>query len=169
MKATVISASCYVLDWLLLLASNDGVIRAHPRSNPKSEYYIEDLHSLVSQMTSLYNIVAIIHSYCTLEVRRVIRIAEDPFIYFNMLYRFRGVDCDHVPLLYGPYVIFAGLDGVWYRVMYDGCASQQREEIKIPYHAGWKILLVKNATWKYLTIVVQHPTSKQVEELFLFM
>jgi hypothetical protein len=168
-SATVIMASCYVLDWLLLLASNDGVIRAHPRSNPKSEYYIENVHSLVSQMTSLYNVVAIIHSYCTLEVRRAIRIAEDPFIHFNMLYRFLGVDCDHAPLLYGPYVIFAGLDGVWYRVMYDGCASQEREEIKIPYHAGWKILLVKNANWKYLTVVIQHPTSKQVEELFLFM
>jgi hypothetical protein len=120
-------------------------------------------------MTSLYNVVAIIHSYCTLEVRRVIRIAEDPFIHFSMLYRFLGVDRDHAPLLYGPYVIFAGLDGVWYRVMYDGCASQEREEIKIPYHAGWKILSVKNANWKYLTIVVQSPGSKQVEELFLFM
>jgi hypothetical protein len=53
--------------------------------------------------------------------------------------------------------------------MYDGCASQQREEIKIPYHAGWKILLVKNASWKYLTVVVQSPRSKQQEELFLFM
>jgi hypothetical protein len=161
-STTAITAACYVLNWFLLVASNDGIIRAHPRSNPKSEYYIENVHSLVSQMTSLYNIVAIIHSYCTLEVRRVIRIAEDPFIHFNMLYRFLGVDCDHAPLLYGPYFIFAGLDGVWYRVMYDGCASQEREEIKIPYHAGWKILLVKNANWKYLTIVVQSPyRSKQ--------
>jgi hypothetical protein len=168
-STTVITASCYVLDWLLLLASNDGIVRAHPRSNPKSEYYVENFHSLVSQMTSLYNVVAIIHSYCTLEVRRVIRIADDPFIHFNMIYRFLGVDCDHAPLLYGPYVIFAGLDGVWYRVMYDGCASQEREEIKILYHAGWKILSVKNANWKHLTVVVQSPGSKQLEELFLFM
>jgi hypothetical protein len=168
-SATVITASCYVLDWLLLLASSDGIIRAHPRSNPKSEYYVENVHSLVSHMTSLYNIVAIIHSYCTLEVRRVIRIADDPFIHFKMIYRFLGVDCDHAPLLYGPYVIFAGLDGIWYRVMYDGCASQEREEIKIPHHAGWKILSVKNANWKHLTVVVQHPASKQLEELFLFM
>jgi hypothetical protein len=166
---TMITASCYVLDWLLLLASNDGIIRAHPRSNPKSEYYVENFHSLVSHMTSLYNVVAIIHSYCTLEVRRVIRIADDPFIHFKMIYRFLGVDCDHAPLLYRPYVIFAGLDGVWYRVMYDGCDTQEREEIKIPYHAGWKILSVKNANWKYLTVVVQHPGSKQLEELFLFM
>jgi hypothetical protein len=53
--------------------------------------------------------------------------------------------------------------------MYDGCASQEREEIKILYHAGWKILSVKNANWKHLTVVVQSPGSKQLEELFLFM
>ncbi len=97
--SSFISAACYILNAFLLLASNDGIIRAHPRSNPKSEYYIENVHSLVSQMTSLYNIVAIIHSYCTLEVRRAIRIAEDPFIHFKMIYRFLGVDCDHAPLL----------------------------------------------------------------------
>jgi hypothetical protein len=98
-SSTFISAACYVLDWLLLLASNDGIIRAHPRSNPKSEYYVENIHSFISQMTWLYNIVAIIHGYCTLEVRRATRIADDPFIHFNMLYRFLGVDCDHAPLL----------------------------------------------------------------------
>lgn len=169
--ASVITGICFVLDAFLLVASNDGVIRAHPRSNPKSEYFVEDVHSLVSQMTSLYNVVALIHGYLTLEVRRVFRMAEDPFLGFDLLYRYHGVDCDHAPLLYGPYVIFAGLDGVWYRVLYDGFCSQgqEREEIKIPHRAGWMIVSVKNANWKYLTVVVQDPKQQVVEELFLFL
>jgi hypothetical protein len=78
------------------------------------------------------------------------------------LYRYKGADCDHPPLLYGPYVIFAGLDGIWYRVLYDGFTnpSQSREELKIPH--GWKIVSVKNANWKYLTIVTK------TEEVLLF-
>lgn len=153
----IITAMCFVSDSTLLLASSDGIIRGYPRSNLKSEYFVENLESLISHMTSLSNVIAIIHSYCILEVRH----------HFNLLYRYKGVDCEHAPLLYGPYVIFAALDGLWYRVLYDG-NEQVREEIKIPHLAGWKIISVKNANWKYLTIVVQNPRSKKIEELFLF-
>ncbi len=168
---TAITACCYVLDEFLLLATNDGVIRVRPRCNPKSEYHVESTNSLVSHMISLYNVVAVIHSYCVLEVRLVSRIARDPFIGFTLLYETKGVDCDHAPLLCGPYVIFAGLDGCWYRVMYDSNASnlyRVKEEIAIPHYAGWKIVSVKNANWRYWTVVVQHPVSKDVSEVFLF-
>ncbi len=60
MHADVV-ATCYVLDAFLLYACDDGVLRAHPRNNPHSVYHVEDMQSLVYQMTSLYNI-AIIHS-----------------------------------------------------------------------------------------------------------
>jgi hypothetical protein len=204
-KLTV-TAACYVLGAFLLLATTDG-IRASPRNNPKSEYYVENLGALVSQLVSLYNVVAVIHSYCTLEVRLVTRIAEDPFIRFDLLYQTRGVDCDHPPLLYGPYVIFAGLDGCWYRVLNDmssvgvtedikpfpiktkdekaetksggsdkGEGSKRlsamdmahKEEIRIPYHAGWRIVSIKNANWRYWALVVQEPTTGAMSELLLF-
>jgi hypothetical protein len=119
-----------------------------------------------------------------LEVRLVTRIAEDPFIRFEVLYQTRGVDCDCAPLLYGPYVIFAGLDGCWYRVRYDCIARPEnpkiekekngrpvmmhREEIRIPHHAGWRIVSVKNANWRYWTLVVQEPITGVTSELLLF-
>jgi hypothetical protein len=197
----MVTAACYVLDSFLLLATSDGVLRAYPRSNPKSEYYVEKVGSLVSQLVSLYNVVAVIHSYCILEVRLVTRIAEDPFIRFEVLYQTRGVDCDHPPLLYGPYVLFAGLDGVWYRVMYDTSSvgvtedikpvpvrakdgkleaksggskkviamdMVHKEEIWIPYHAGWRIMSIKNANWRYWTLAVQEPITGALSELLLF-
>jgi hypothetical protein len=196
-----VTAACYVLDAFLLLATTDGIIRASPRNNPKSEYYVENLSSLISQLVSLYNVVAMIHSYCILEVRLVTRVVEDPFIRFEVLYQTRGVDCDHLPLLYGPYVLFAGLDGCWYRVMYDtslvgvtedtkpfpiktkdekaetksGGSKKviamdmvQKEEIRIPYHAGWRIVSIKNANWRYWTLVVQEPITGMTSELLLF-
>jgi hypothetical protein len=198
-----VTAACYVLDSFLLLAASDGVLRGYPRNNPKSEYYVENLGAFVSQLVSLYNVVALIHSYCILEVRLVTRIAEDPFIRFDLLYETRGVDCEHPPLLYGPYVIFAGLDGCWYRVLYDTssvglCVDVKsfpvrakdekleaksdserkktfsamervhKEEIRIPYHAGWRIVAVKNANWRYWTLVVQEPITGATSELLLF-
>jgi hypothetical protein len=197
-----VTAACYVLDSFLLLATTDGVLRGHPRNNPKSEYFVENLGSLVSQLVSLCNVVAVIHSYCILEVRSVTRSAEDPFMRFDVLYQMRGVDCDHPPLLCGPYVIFAGLDGCWYRVLYDMSSTvgvngdvkpfpikakdetieakcddskklsamerMQKEEIRIPYHAGWQIVSIKNANWRYWTLVVQEPITRAMSELLLF-
>jgi hypothetical protein len=203
-----ITAACYVLDSFLLLATTDGIIRASPRSNLKSEYYVENLGAFVSQLVSLCNVVAVVHSYCILDVRLVTRIAEDPFIRFDLMYQTRGVDCDHPPLLYGPYVMFAGLDGCWYRVLYDTSSvgvngeimppfpvkakdekfksksggnnksenseklsameRMYKEEIRIPYHAGWRIMSIKNANWRYWTLVVQEPITGAMSELLLF-
>jgi hypothetical protein len=131
----------------------------------------------------------------------VIRVPEDPFVQFSVLYQTRGVDCDHPPLLYGPYVLFAGLDGCWYRVLYDTSSVAvsgvvepfpikakdesvetksngsgkfdamdrvHKEEIGIPYHAGWRIVSIKNANWRYWTLVVQEPITGAMSELLLF-
>jgi hypothetical protein len=163
---TVITASCYVLDSFLLLATNDGVLWARPRTNPKSEYFVETFKSLIPQMTSLFNVVAFIHSYHVLEVRLVVRQPEDPFIRFATVYQTNGADCERELLLYGPYVIFAGLDGCWYRVLYDNHAKV-KEELTVPGRPGWRVLSVKNATWSYLTLIVQDTLSKRVEEVFL--
>ncbi len=170
---TIITASCFVLDAFLLLATNDGVIRARPRSNLKSEYYVENLKSMVSHMTSLFNVVALVHGYCILEIRQMSQVEEDPFIQSVVLYQTKGVNCDHAPLLYGPYVVFAGLDGCWYRVKYDSGQSLKlkpnKEEIRLPRHAGWKILAVKNANWRCLTIVAEDPKTRKFEELNLLI
>ena len=169
-----ISAMCFVLDAFLLVARDDGSLMARPKSNFKSQYHVEELQARVAHLTSAYNVVAMMHSYSVLEVRRVIRIADDPFIGFEILYRYNCVDCDHAPLLYGPFVVFAGLDGLWYQVMYDGFEEsdqhqQARKEMKIPTRPGWKIVAIKAATWTYLTVVAQDPITKNIEELFLFV
>jgi hypothetical protein len=80
-KAIPMTSACMVLDAYILYASNDGVLRARPRGNPKSTYHVEQLDSLVPHMSSLYNVVALVHSYDTLEVRHVEKQAEDPFLF----------------------------------------------------------------------------------------
>jgi hypothetical protein len=180
----LITCSCFVLDAFLLYASQDGILRAHPRGNPNSTYHVEDMETIVSRMTSLYNVVALIHSYHVLEVRSVQKKDVDPFIHFpNVLYSIPNVDAKHPPLLYGPYVIYASLDGNWYRVLYDtiGCIKgenqddddddkkkkKKKEIIKIPLKPGWKIVSIKNANWRYWTIVLRNPESKLVEDYLL--
>ncbi len=169
-----ITACCFVMDSFLLLATDDGVLRARPRCNPKSEYYVENLNSMVHQMTSLYNVVALIHSYHILEVRFASQKEEDPFFQLSLVYKATNVDCEHPPLLYGPYVIYKSLDQSWYRVLYDASAlnvknsPSNKEVIQIPRHAGWNILSIKNANWRFLTVVAEDAKSKRVEEFFLF-
>jgi hypothetical protein len=160
------TSSCFVLDSYLLYASNDGILRAHPRGNPKSTYHGEELQSLVPQMTSLFNVVALIHSHDKLEVRHVEKQQDDPFLHFRIVYQTRLADESHRPLLYGPYLIFRSLDGSWYRVMYDSVA-QHKELIKIPFKAGWIIVSVKNANWRYWTVVLKSPKG-EIEEFILF-
>ena len=112
-------------------------------------YHVENMQSLVPQLTSLYNVVALIHSHFVLEVCKVERREDDPFLRFHLLYRTQMVDAAHAPLLYGPYVIFASLGGNWYRVKYDGTAmaedNKQQELIRVPFKAGWTIEAVKTA------------------------
>ena len=162
-------AACYVLDSLLLYASADGVLRAHPRGNPQSMYHVEELDSLVTHMVGLYNVVALVHSYNVLEVRSVARKAEDPYVEFpSILYRIQGIDPDHAPLLYGPYCIYKSPNGSWYRVRYEGANEPQRELIKVPYKAGWDIVSIKSANWRYWILVLRNPQTRMVEEYFLF-
>jgi hypothetical protein len=163
-----VTSACYVLDAFLLYASNDGVIRAHPRGNPKSMYNVEELHTLIPHMTSLYNVVALIHSYCVLEVRRVEKSNDDPFLRFHLLYADQAADTSHPPVLYGPYVIYRALDGTWYRVLYDNHAGPVREQIKVPFKAGWDIVAIKNANWRYWSVALKNPQTGGVEEFLLF-
>jgi hypothetical protein len=79
-------------------------------------------------MASLFNIVAIIHSYHILEVKYAQKIGTDPFLQLNTLNKTNNVDCEHPPLLFGPYVLFKCLDGMFYKVSYES-SSFIREEI----------------------------------------
>jgi hypothetical protein len=89
-------------------------------------------------MTSLFNVVALIHSFDTLEVRQVSKRAEDPFLQFSpqLLYRDQEVDSAHAPLLYGPYVLYASLDGNWYRVNYEA-ARKKEDPFPLPASGSW--------------------------------
>ena len=169
-RSVSVVSSCFVLDEMMLFASSDGILRAHPRVNPRSMYHVEDLRSLVPQMTSLYNVVALVLNYDLLEVRHVERTIVDPYIRFvGVLYQEKLVDASHPPLLYGPYVIYASLDGGWYRVMYDTLLPKKAKElIKIPFKAGWRIIAVKNANWRYWTVVLQNPQTRVLEDYFVF-
>ncbi len=166
-KDTQITASCFILDNFLLLATNDGVLRARPRCNPKSVYYVENFNSIIHQMTSLYNVVTLIHSYHILEVRFASQKEEDPFSQLALVYKATNVDCEHPPLLYGPYVIYKSLDQSWYRVLYES-SNTRKEVVQILGHAGWNILSIKNANWRFLTIVAEGAKTKRREEFFLF-
>ncbi len=164
-----VTSACYVLDAFLLYASNDGVLRAHPRGNPQSLYHVEELHSFVPHMTSLYNVVALIHSYSVLEVRRVEKYDDDPFLRFHLLYADQTADVSHPPLLYGPYVIYRALDGTWYRALCDSNSAQPvREPIKVPFKAGWDIVSIKSANWRYWSVVLKNPRTNVNEEFLLF-
>lgn len=117
----------------------------------------------------LYNVVALVHSYDTLKVRLIEKQAEDPFLRFRTLFITKMVDASHRPLLYGPYVIYRSLDGSWYRVMYDAAAPVVKELIKVPFKAGWTLVSVKNANWRYWTVVLRAPREEhQAEEYILF-
>ena len=164
-----VSAMCYVLDGLLLYASRDGVLRAHPRVNPRSVYHVEDMDTLVSQMTSLYNVVALIHSHHVLQVRLVARKAEDPYISFSkVLFETRDADQSHAPLLYGPYCVYKALDGNFYRVEYDNNAKTSKQLIKVPFKAGYQCVSIKAANFRYMVVVLRNPVTRLLEDYFLF-
>ena len=162
-RAIPVVACCFVLDSLLLFASADGILRAHPRNNPRSTYHVEDIAALPSHMVSLYNVVALVHSHHILEVRHVTRIEQDPFIRLQTIYKAAAVDSRFPPLLYGPYVIYQTLEGSWVRVQYDG-SRKAETVIKIPYRAGWPLLYVKNANWRYMTVILRNPKTNKEEE-----
>jgi hypothetical protein len=117
----------------------------------------------------LYNVVALVHSYNVLEVRSVAPKADDPYVEFpSILHRIQGIDPEHAPLLYGPYCIYKSLNGGWYRVRYEGVGEPQRELIKVPYKAGWDIVSIKSANWRYWILVLRNPQTRTEEEFFLF-
>ncbi|MBX9637190.1 MAG: hypothetical protein K2Q45_06535 [Nitrosomonas sp.] len=167
-KTIPMVSACNVLDQFMLYASSDGVLRAHPRSNPNSMYYVEDMESLVSQMTSLYNVVAFIYKYDLLEVRRVTRQEQDPFFSFEVVLQKKNVDNEYPPLLYGPYVIYRALDGKYMRTLYDNGNPnmKQTQVLPIRYKPGWTLERVKNANWHYWTVVMKDANGR-FKELFL--
>jgi hypothetical protein len=161
---------CMVLDAFFLYASSDGSLKAHPRGNMLSTYYVENLHSGIPHLSALYNVVAIMHSYSVLEVRRVEKQDDDPFLRFTLLYRTQMVDSLSPPVLYGPYVIFRSIDdGNWYRVLYDTPSDEKPKDlIKVPFKAGWRIVSVKNANWRFWTVVLRNSRTGEDEEHLLF-
>jgi hypothetical protein len=161
---------CIVLDAFFLYASSDGSLKAHPRGNMLSTYYVENLRSAIPHLSALYNVVAIMHSYSVLEIRRVEKQDDDPFLRFTLLYRTQMVDFSPPPVLYGPYVIFRSIDdGNWYRVMYDSPSDEKHKElIKVPFKAGWRIVSVKNANWRFWTVVLRNSRTGEDEEHLLF-
>jgi hypothetical protein len=79
------------------------------------------------------------------------------------------VDNQHAPLLYGPYVIFRELqDGRWVRVHYES-KEKHKQLIKLPYHAGWTIESIKTVNWRYWTLTLRNPKTKQLEDFILFV
>ena len=168
-----VSAACFVLDEYLLLAHHDGVLRAHPRRNPRSTYHVEDLGSLVPHMTSRFNVVALIRDCWVLEVRRVFKRHDnqDPFIGFELLYSVSFADGDYAPLLYGRHVLFRGLDGTWHRVCYDDHVetkkktTRTREAIALPssYSAahGWRIETIDHASLESMTMNLRNLRTGQ--------
>lgn len=170
-----VTASCYVLDAFLLYACSDGVLRAHPRSNPRSTYHVLDMKTRIVQVVGLYNVVAICHSYHILEIRHVMhRRNEDPFIHVSkVVFEERNVDTSHRPLLYGPFVIYRTLDGHWYRVRYDISLQAQRdsdgparEMLKFPWKAGWEIRSIKSANWRFMTVTLVSNRGEQQDVLY---
>ena len=114
-------------------------------------------------MTSLYNVVAMLHSHSVLEVRRVHSHATDPFVRFETLYQCNDADATHKPLLYGPYLLYASLDGHWYRVLYDtpqpsSSTNKTKTVIKLPYKACWRLVSIKRANWRYMILTLLPPT-----------
>lgn len=163
-----VTASCMVLDAFLLFASSDGSLRAHPRGNPRSTYHVEDLQSRVTHLVSLYNVVALVHSHNILEVRLVEQQPNDPFLRFTLLYRATLVDAAHAPLLYGPYLLYASLDGSWNRVLYDSPKPEKSvEPVKVPFKAGWTIITIKGANWRHWTLVLRNPQTGASDEFLL--
>jgi hypothetical protein len=158
-----IVASCFVLDTYLLFASADGVIRAKPRNNPNSTYHVKDIKLLVVHMVSLYNVLAIIYSHNVLEVWQIIRISDDPYLHFQSVWKYTGVDSRNPPLLYGPYVVYQSFDGTWYKQRYDP-VEKKGELVKVPFHAGWTIVRIKNVNWRYWSFVLKNPKTNKEEE-----
>lgn len=152
-----VTASCFLLDSLLLFASEDGYLRAHPRKNPESLYHAEHLGQVVTQMTSLYNVVAVIlpDTY-TLEVRAVTRIESEPFIQFRVVFRESNIDPQHCPLLYGGSVVFATLKGEWKQVRYDSPFGLSFDIVSsmnwVSDGKDWRLASIKNANWRYWNV-----------------
>ncbi len=166
-KQIPVTCACFVLDAFLLYGSQDGVLRAHPRGNLKSIYHVEDFHSTITHLVSLFNVVAIVHSYNILEVRRVEKAEYDPFLKFELLLAVEGVNPDSRPLLFGPFVFYQLLDGSWHCAMYDA-SDKQSEALKVPVKEGYTLVSVKNANWRYLTVVLRNLKTGVFEDYLLF-
>ena len=109
-----------------------------------------------------------------LEVRRVFKRHDnqDPFIGFELLYSVSFADGDYAPLLCGPYVVFRGLDGTWYRVCFDNHddekktparAAREAIALPLPYSAahGWRIETVDHASLESMTMTLRNLRTKQ--------
>lgn len=162
-----ITGACYLLDKYLLLGTQAGLLWAKPRNNPRSTYFVTQTNAAIHQLSGLHNVVATMTEHSVLRVIEVEPRDADPFIRMsNVLFEDKMADVQHAPLLYGPYVMYRRLDGKWVRLQYDG-PVQRKLEIRIPNKAGWPILTIKAANWRYWTVVLENPESREREDYVL--
>jgi hypothetical protein len=115
----------------------------------------------------LFNVVAVVCSFNILEVRRAEKTEYDPFLKFELLFGVEGVNPDSRPLLFGPFVLYQLLDGSWHRAMYDA-SNRESEMVKIPVKEGYTLVSVKNANWRYWTVVLRNLKTGLFEDYLLF-
>jgi len=158
-------ACCWVLDKYLLVAMESGTLWARPRGNPRSTYYVGQRKG-IQQLASLYNVLVVVTEHI-LSVYKVESTNSDPFFQFNtLLYEDKLTDALVKPLLYGPYVLYRRMDSSWVRANYE---THQTYPIQVPFHAAWSIVGIKAANWRYWTLVLQHPQTKEWQDHMLLV
>ena len=138
--------------------------RRRPAQQSALAYHVEDMATPVTHLTAQYNVVALIHSQHVPEVRNVTRRPDDPFLSFpRVLFHTRLADPDYAPLFYGPYCIYRSLDATWYQVIYEQ-PQNLREPIQIPFRAGWRLIAIKTANWRYsvVRVLAKDSTSEEL-------
>ena len=101
----------FVLQYYLFLASDDGVLFARPRSNPKSMYHIADFKESIFFLIATFNVIALKFSN-RISVFQVSEISTDLFLKLSLI---RSVNCSlsqqqqHAPFLFGPFILFKKL------------------------------------------------------------
>jgi hypothetical protein len=63
------------------------------------------------------------------------------------------------------------MDHIWYKVTYDQKQTNgglRKEVIKLPHKAGWKIVSIKSANWKFMTLVLQEPNQTTFQDYICF-
>ena len=63
-------------------------------------------------------------------------------------------------------MLFCSVHGSWNRVSYES-ERKSKELIKVPHHAGWEIVAIKAANWRYWTLTLREPKKARLVDVFL--